>query len=574
MKTSLAALLGFVAMTVVGWKMADEPATKDPDRALPKTRRAERQARESKSGPATLAGQQLAAIRAAATPEARLAATLALANSLPSSEIAAWLDGGWFNVGGGPERLIFQNILLARWRETDPEGLLVWSLKNDAGARQNMIAALAEESPQWLIDFFKSHPDKAAEFEAVQAIASTHPALALHRLQELVDAGTPALGGSEFSALFRQLAKSSPAGLEAALGSLPLALRKDAEKALCGHRLATSFSTEIRALWGRSDGWALYSSNLAFNPELRKGLLAELAELPPRWKEEFADNASRFITRDNTAALLDSDLEGDGFTARQAEKIRKEALDLMSWYDPEEALTRMAEMGSPGLDRKELIGRMFRSLAYHPERVDSLMTRLDSEEEREHARKSLVLGKSERLRGDGVHDEFKTANPADWLERIGGLDPTITGSTYPYLSQMERWDAGKLAELDRQFAALPKARKQQAAWAIAASTGYDASYAPVIGEAIRHLLLNPAARPDSKSDLARRASEYASRLAFNDPAAASEWVGSLPAGNEKLWAQKNLARNWAVYDPRAAGQWVDSLPADARNQVRTFLEKE
>ena len=40
-------------------------------------------------------------IRGAASPEARMRATLDLANSLPPSEFAAWLDGGFFTLREG-----------------------------------------------------------------------------------------------------------------------------------------------------------------------------------------------------------------------------------------------------------------------------------------------------------------------------------------------------------------------------------------------------------------------------------------------------------------------------------------
>ena len=54
-------------------------------------------------------------------------------------------------------------------------------------------------------------------------------------------------------------------------------------------------------------------------------------------------------------------------------------------------------------------------------------------------------------------------------------------------------------------------------------------------------------------------------------AAASQWVQSLPDGEARSWALKNVAFAWALYDPKEAGQWVDSLPAAARAEVGDFM---
>ena len=97
------------------------------------------------------------------------------------------------------------------------------------------------------------------------------------------------------------------------------------------------------------------------------------------------------------------------------------------------------------------------------------------------------------------------------------------------------------------------------------------------GEAIRHLVINPpvANDPDSSIEPAiQLASTHAVYWANKDPEAASAWVQNLPAGEAKLWEQKNLAANWILYDPDAAGQWVKTLPADARGEVEKFMKKQ
>lgn len=564
------AVLGFLAMAVVGWNLADAPVPggKDPAASEGKNQRAKRGVRKS-TGPDAAARQRLAAVRTAGSPEERLAATVALANSLTPSEMAAWLGGGWFDIKGGPERLIFRNFLLARLSETDPEAALAMSLQNGVKVDPILIASLAEKEPERLIDFFKKHPDQAAELEALRAIAANHPTLALQRLQEMVEAGMRLDGSNKSFKVLLQLAASSPAALEAALGSLPLSMRTPAETALCEQKLLTGFSTEVRALWDRPGGWMMFKSILRENQELRGKLLIELPNLPAIWREEITGDSYSLIRRGDTGKWLDADLEGQGFSARQAGQIRENALSLMVWYNAEEALSRVKGMEMDSGRRQELMGRIFESLGKNPEKAEALIARMSSPEEREQARKSVAAGKAQMLARFGEATDIQTANPQEWLERIGGIDPQDSASYAPYLHQMEQWAPDKLAELSQQFSSLPDASKPQVARLLMAGA------TPVTGDAIRYLIDNPGTGLDGTAiNPVRMASEYASRLAYRDPASASQWVATLPAGEARLWAQKNVAKNWAVYDPQAAGQWVASLPADARGEVRAFMEKE
>jgi hypothetical protein len=69
-----------------------------------------------------------------------------------------------------------------------------------------------------------------------------------------------------------------------------------------------------------------------------------------------------------------------------------------------------------------------------------------------------------------------------------------------------------------------------------------------------------------------QASQFAVNWSKIDPEAASQWVQSLPAGDAKLWAQKNLAANWTQHDPEAVDQWIKTLPAESRGEVEKFMQ--
>ncbi len=572
-------ILGFLAMAVVGWNLAGgkHPSPAAAGIAMPSGKHADRSMRPVRSaGPGAIAGKRLDAIRRAGSPEARMRATLDLANSLPPSEFAAWLDGGFFTLREGAELTLFTKILQERWLLEDPEGLLLWSLKNETSQGRSILTTWAEKEPQRAIDFFKKHPDDSAEMRALAAIAKTHPALALQRLQEMVAAGISVKGTGNASSLLRQLAEKSPAALEAMLGSLPKQLRTQAEAALCGQRLTASFATEIRALWDRPDGWKIFQLNLSENQELRGKLFDELANLPPAWIASVASNSYYFVNEKNAGRWLDADLAGYGFTPEQAKNLRASALGTLAYKHPEEAIKRMGKMDMDVNSRQNIIANLLNSVDSDPEKAAALIATLGSEADRQLARSTLDARAANQ-------DGTKIEQPADWLEKMATLDSKNAGNAYSYFSLLGQWDSDKLAALTTQFKSMRDDKKLLVAQAIAAGRRYELDSNPSLaGEAIRYLVVNPPAAPDpalganrsSENDPLRMASEYAGRLAVKDPVAAGDWVQTLPAGDAKLWAQKNLAKNWAIHDPKAANQWAKSLPADARTAVQDFMKKE
>ena len=482
---NVGALTGFVALAISGWILSDSAphpalAGDTPGRSHKRAIRPERVT----SGPGADARKNLDVIRSAGSAEDRLRATIAFANALPPSEFAAWLGGGWFNLSGGCDLRVFTEILQERWLRQDPEGLILFSIKNQSGNAGGILSTWAEREPQRVLDFFKVHPNDRLELDALWGMAKTNPGLALLRFQELAKAGLSEKAMQESDRTLRQFANTSPAALRAGLDSLPGTLRKSAESYLLGLDLSASFSQEIRKLWERPDGWEALQ-NISFNVKgFQEKLFGELANLPPAWKESFA--ASTYIIYDEAiiAKLLSADLEGDGFTVAQANRIRTAIQQRMVAAQPEAELKQIDEMG------------------------------------------------------------VVPSGP---------------------------WDRRTNIEMRAKFDSLPEETKLPAARAIASShesVGIDLS---LTGDAIRYLIDHPD--ESDKIDPLRMASDYAAKLAFKDPAAASAWVQTLPDDEPKLWAQKNVARNWAIYDPQAADKWVESLPHDTRTAVQNFMKE-
>lgn len=556
-------LLAFLATGIIGWQLAapSAPAAKSETTTTSVTKRAPRPARSSRSGAADAAGKRMGSIRAVADPEARMLATVSLAESLSPAEFAAWMDGGWFNLRGGPELMIFSKILMERWQQEDPEGLMAWAVKNKNSAADDLMNDWAAHQPQRLVDYFKSHRDDGMELEMLAKIAGGSPELALKRLREMSEIGIAPDAASHAGYVIQALAKNSPAALEAILGSMRPDLKLRAEGALSKLRLDASFDDEIRNLQGRKDGLKIFSSYLGDSRDLGTKLLGELADLPPEWRSGMAMNPWRTVTPANAQQWWDADLEGAGFSTSQAKSLRVQALQHLAVADPETALERMGGLNVDPYQRSNILDSLF-SLASDPEKARGLIAGLPTQEERDAA--TRILDRRSAPAGVPVAN-----TPEDLLGKFaaGGDDG---GANF---SQLKNWDPEKIAALSAGFKTLPDEQKQKVAQVIIGRMESNDVPADLRDEAVRYFAENPTTKGANPvrgwESPNGRISQYVVNLSTNDPVAASQWVQSLPASTTKAWAQKNLLSNWQQYDPKAAAQWQKSLPeAD-----RAALEK-
>lgn len=567
------AVAGFLITAAIGWQLAgDEPPAPAAKTAESRTTKiSSRQARSnSRYQTPAHARERLRAIRAAGSTQERMRATIELANTLPVSELATWLEGRWFDDCEGFDMSLFNKIAKERWLKEDPEGLALWSIKSGGQTAYGILTSWAKDEPQRVIGFFKEHPNEQMELQMLQGIAKENPALALGRLREIIAGG---LGSGNISGYYARqvmqgLARSNPAALEAALDSLPTQWRNTAEGAILAQKLNTSFSAGIQKLSERPDGLKILLQAGGNVEGFNGKLLGELANLPVSWKSALAADAYRFLDSSTAEKWLNADLEGGGFTSEQANQIRKGALQNLIYQKPETALKLMGTMDFSDNERKSMIRNLFANTRGDAKKAEGLIALLGSEEDRQMARNALTANPSNA-------SQAKNAKPAEWLEKAGAFDAN-SGNSYQFLAQLRNWDKEKLAELTSQFQTMTDAQKRNVAQVLA---GDDNGIAPELqGDAIRYLVANPT--QPGKGQPARRteepthlASDHAVQLVQKDPIAATAWVQTLPSGEAKLWAQKNLAANWAQYDPEAVQQWVKSLPAADRTQVEDFMKK-
>jgi hypothetical protein len=554
-------VLVFLITAGVGWNLFVPGSAPAVDRSpeTPDVKRAARPVRTARSIAEEAAAGRIRAIRAMADPEARMLATLALADSLDPAEFAAWMDGGWFDLRGGPELMMFSKILMDRWLQEDPEGLITWGEKNGSGAGEAVMNEWALRDPQRLLAWFRNHPNDQQEIRMLGEIASHSPELALQRMREMSDAGVGQMAMQNCRELMDTLAEKCPAELEAMVDSLSPLFKIQVETALSGARMEASFSEEIRNLWDREDGWRIFSG-LSSRIDLGTQVLGELGNLPEEWRKQLAENVYQFIATPNAVQWLDADLEGAGFSEGEIRMIRFSAISNLPAKDPARVIQEMGSMETSSGERKMLLEHVF--LAGDLEVVKELVSQLPEAEQ-----KTAVSLMESREAGPTMKVEESTT-PAELLESICSEEG---GTSFPPL---ENWDRAKIEALAAGFKNLPDDRKAQAAAIIIANPDSRRAPGPLRGEALRYLAEHPASAASKWGErfesLTAQVSVHATDVLEEDPEQASSWVASLPAGEARSWAQMNVLKRWSQYDPDAAAVWKASLSTADRETLENL----
>ena len=214
----------FFVAAVTGWKLAGSGISPSETSISPSNARSSsgRVRHAAHSGPPAWARENLASIQQAASPLERMRATLALANSVPLSEIPKWLDGGWFHPGEGFDSTFFAELLLSRWEQADPLAMAQWQMRKKPHEAQAILMRFAQTDPEKVIALLKERPSGWIEIEVLAEMTRFHPELALDRFMELASGGM-GMGAEETNAssFLDAMACNNPAMLEAQLNQLP-----------------------------------------------------------------------------------------------------------------------------------------------------------------------------------------------------------------------------------------------------------------------------------------------------------------------------------------------------------------
>lgn len=559
-------MVAFFFAMVIGWKTAPHPGTAGPAGHSEERETAAERRPERRDTPSREVARRMKSIRDGATQQERIRSSVSLAMALPASEFAAWAQGDRFDFRAGPELNIFRMVLFERWIVEDPEGLIGFCADHNHGQAFRGVSQLIKEDPERVLEYLRKNPNDEFELEKLAILAGSDSALVLSRLREISGRGISGRVENPSDKLFKILAKESPEMLEAALESLDPKLRTRAEIALSSQRLSEDFGKEIRVLWERPDGWEIFQEALADNGGASANLLGEIANLPASWKGSLSSSPYYLVRGDTAGQWLETDFESTGFSKSDAARIKKVAAGYHAGKDPAFVIGKLDSMKFSPEEKAEIFSNAFKKLKDSPGEIEQLIAGLTSGEDRESAREQLGLIRTPLKTG-------KDQPPSDWLETLSS--PAFSrDDSYPFFVATRGWNEEQVSEFRTAFDRMDKEGKQKVALLVGSREDGNEAFT---GDAIRYLVSNPPEKTTEgggypPEDPRMAASKHAVRLASKDLSSASAWINSLPAGDAKKWAQRNVAMDLRQYDPRAVEQWVKSLPASERVDLEGYLK--
>ncbi len=494
--------------------------------------------------------RQLAAVRAARTPEERQRAAVQLARTLPVAQLAAWFDAEWYPFHDGIDATLFYRIARGRWLAEDPAGLMNRCLLRNSQATGEMIREWTRRDPAGALAWFEAltRPRDVAQvaYGFYQQLALSDPALALGRLE----------------------------GLRAQSAGWPSGLHRMAEQAVASALLKRDFADGLAALRGRPDGRGLFLQAVGSGSVSARKLLASAAELPAGWLAAAARGNPFSLVQEDAAAWLGADLGALGLDEATRRSLRSSAMLLLASREPAEALGWLDRGDLTADERNQLLGNALPALARRdPAAARQWLANLTDAAEIELATKAVEQGNTVQ-----AMQEPKPPTPQEWVARLAAGGEGTQPLGFNPGDPRQSWDSAAVAEARAAFAALDDASMAAAARRLTddnADLGPGGGMLELRADAAAFLLERPdeapAAEYPGRNDLLRTVSHLATQWVAEDPAAASRWVATLPAGEERTWAMKNMARHWAEYEPAAAAAWAHGLPAAERAQVEDFL---
>ena len=505
---------------------------------------------------------KLRPLRAARTPEERLRAMTLLAGSIPVRELATWYEAGWIERRETLESLQFYHITKQRWLADDGAGMMDHYLKKDRARARDLALDWGQVAPAAAFAFGEAlmdSEDRSILMGSVAAAASEiDPEIALKALARY---NAPRSGASwSVDSIIGSIAKSAPDLLKREMASLPEKLGRYAKAALAREQLNTDLVAGVAALAEEKDGKEQFITAVRNSTELTERILAQPEKLPEGWLADLitADNFS--IVRRDPKRWLELDLDAIGLPEDQVRKLRTYALRRLMYSHPQRLQEVLAATTVDPATRNQAIHSAVESMAnVDRAKAAELIAQLTNPQERAFAQARLdEVRPREEMPGIGTPEEI-----GKLAAFKGGNDIT---------NAMEGWGEDEIKRAAKAFEKLPPSEKDALAIKLGNSPMWSGRCIPLCAAAYDHLLGNTSLQVHQGRTTQERAYAFASLYGYQDPAAASRWVESLPAGEPRVWAAKNVAASWAEYYPEESRKWVEGL--DFRAEVQAAKMKE
>ena len=505
-------------------------------------------------------------IDAAGNPQDRLRATIQLARSLPISELEDWYEGKWFDGREDIQSTLFFQITLSRWLAADAEGLMRYCHRSD-DSRGDLVAwKWARQNPKAALGYLAEMKDPAQRSKTADHMGMS---LAQYQPEEAI-AGMPvllsALRTHDLWVMMGKLAESSPEALKAAAAQWPDYVQRGIARELATAGLKRDFEGTLAELRQREDGRNLFLEAFPFHSKALQEVLKNPESLPPGWFGDIAVRAGSLLVMDDPGRWIDADLIAMGMSPDQSRQVRQMAIAEIGAKDQQQFLSLLDEGGLDPYFRRNLITSAVQRLADDKAKAEAWIAGLTDSKDIEDARQALAT----RL----DQPEGKAITPSDLLVDLG-KDGAALSTEQARAAGM--WGGMELKIAANRFDTLPTEQKAVVARNLLSHSHED--FPPLLqAQAIHYFASDRTLDPGiydgitGRRELSQSAALLAVKWGKDDPVMASQWVSSLPTGDERVWAAKNLAATWNEYEPVATRQWVATLAEEDRRQVLEYLE--
>jgi len=498
-------------------------------------------------------------VRLAGNRSERLRQVVILATNLPLEEFPLWYQGNFLEFLDGTIESVFYQILTERWLEAEPLVAARWMLENGKGSSGRALEVWVAEDREAAIRFVTELPvGKRAELlpGLILAVGRTSVPEALLLLEHW---RTPEL---QTYRILPTLARQDRAALVSHAQGLRGAARTELIQAAAGAWLVDDLPWVVSLMQREGIGPELFG-HLINTGEIGAGriFIEQAGALPDGWLESMQPDHLRLLCLGSEADWLALTGPRPGISAEVLQKIQIEAASTPWWYN---------DLRAPGL-------KLVESGDWLP-----MEARLKIAETL--ARRWKDDPEAARRWADSLGGELHAAAAKGLAAMEEELEASSRSSTSPddVVRAFQSGNNVKLSEMD--WSAAQTAQAVRAANAMPPGTAVD--LLPTMG--LRHLPKPVAAAvleralaapedhvhgPSSNNQTRYKATyEFAAAWAAEEPASAAAWVESLPPGEARLWAAKNVALQWDLHSTAEVRTWANKLPPAERDAVLGVLK--
>lgn len=463
-----------------------------------------------------LAQAKLASIR---DPQLRASARTGLCNALATSQPDAWL--AMIKDDPSLARNVSLTGIVGEWAIDDPEAAAKRIAQLPSSVRGDGISSLAKiwasKDSNAALAWANSLTDGSQRNKALGAIAGGMAAHDPDGALATLEGMSAAARRTGLASIFQTLADQD-------FGSAI-----DRANSLSD---PTDQRNAILMLIGRSSSGDYYYGRDA-------GQIASvIAKLPAGMLREQA--LDQLGSRLASASREECETILQGYSEAERQKVEKNMVQSMSYYDPTRALEIYDSLPTGKAD-SYAIQSIFSSLASKdPEAAIKLAL----------SRKNPA----EQTRAVSIALAHMTASNPESAQRQFAALPAGPTRDAALQSMASSWGSSDADAAQQWASSLPAEERTKATLTLIPSMARNDPEAAA--SAITPFLSDSSKNPD----ISNAVSQISSKWAAQDPTAATKWAATLPEGNVKDSTLQSIAYSWCNQDPDGAGKWIDSMP--------------